>query len=291
MSEVARKNALIPFEAASGVLMIFIVAAMAFIACFALAAGLGASRVADTWTDGLAGAATVRIEAGDEDRARRVSLVLDILRNTEGVFDARPLPESDVAALLEPWFGGKPDLAELPTPTIIAVRTDPEREPDAAIVQARLDGAASGAVYDDHGRWRGRAKSAADSVRTLSFGALALAALAIAATVFLVVRVAMSSHRGTISALRLAGAEDRFVAGLYQIRYFWLGLIGGVLGCGVALAAIVGFDAMSKINAALPALETPSSWPMMLLAIIGFVIVIAVLSARIAVMTALRARA
>ena len=290
MSDVARKNALIPFEAASGFLMIFIVASMAFIACFALAAGLGASRVADSWTTGLAGAATVRIEAGDEDRARRVSLVLDILRNTEGVFDARPLGEEDVSALLEPWFGAKPDLTELSAPIIIAVRTDPEREPDVAIVQARLDGAGSGAVYDDHGAWRGRAQDAADSVRSLAYGALALAALAIAAAVFMVVRAAMASHYGTISALRLAGAEDRFVAGLYQMRYFWLGLAGGVLGCGIALVAFIAFDVMSRLKAALPSLETPDSWPLIMLGIIAFVVLLSVLSARIAVMTSLRSR-
>jgi len=196
VSKLRKNTALIPFEAASGFLMVLIVAAMAFISCFALTASLMASKLADGWSDGLIGSATV------------------------------------------PWFGGIPELEGLPAPSIVAVKVDPEREPDPTLIQARLDGAGLFAVYDDHGAWRARAKDASETVRMIGWVSVVLAALAIAATVFVVVRIAMASHRETIAALRLTGAEDRFVAGLYQRRYLWLGFLGGLLGC--ALAVLVG---------------------------------------------------
>ena len=282
------RGRLIPFQAGGGLLMALIVAAMAFLACFSLAGALGASKLANAWTEGLSGAATVRIGAEDGAPEQQLGIVLDILKSTEGVIDAVPLTDDEVAALLAPWFGATPDLEDLPAPAIIAVTIDPLNEPDVSIVQARLDGAAAGAVYDDHGEWRGRAASAARAVRSIAIGALIVCALAIAAVVVLSVRSGLSSQKSTIEILRLAGAEDRYVAELYQTRYFWLGLLGGVLGCGLAMLAMVVFDAISTVSRALPALSLPTYWWAVFAGVIAFVIVMCLLAARFTVLSALR---
>jgi len=290
MSAIRSKGALIPFQASSGGLMLLIVAAMAFLACFALAGALATTRIAATWTDGLAGAATVRVDASQDDRARRISLVLDILRDTEGIVDARALSERDVADLLTPWFGGIPDLGELPAPGIVAVTLDPLDEPDPSVVQARLDGASAGAVYDDHGRWRNRAAAAASAIGNLSWWALGLTVAAIAGAVFLVVSIAMSAHRGTIEALRLAGAEDRFVANLYQSRFFWLGALGGLIGSGLAFGAFLGLDTLASVRAALPMIDAPYYWPLAWAGVVLACGLVAFLAARFAVLATLRRR-
>lgn len=290
MSTIRSKGALIPFRASSGGLMLLIVAAMAFLACFALAGALATTRIAATWTDGLAGAATVRVDASQDDRARRISLVLDILRDTDGILDARALSERDVADLLTPWFGGTPDLGELPAPGIIAVTLDPLDEPDPSVVQARLDGASAGAVYDDHGRWRNRAAKAAHAIGNLSWWALGLTVAAIAGAVFIVVSIAMSAQRGTIEALRLAGAEDRFVANLYQSRFFWFGALGGLIGSGLALGAFLGLDALASVRAALPMIDAPYYWPLAWGGVVLACGLVSLLAARLAVMATLRRR-
>jgi len=92
VSKLRKNTALIPFEAASGFLMVLIVAAMAFISCFALTASLMASKLADGWSDGLIGSATVRIDATAEGSAQRVADVLDILRTTDGITDDTGAP-------------------------------------------------------------------------------------------------------------------------------------------------------------------------------------------------------
>lgn len=283
-----RRGALIPLHSGGGLLMALIVAAMAFLACFALAASLGASRVAGAWTEGLSGAATVRISAEDGVPERQLGIVLDILKSTDGILDATPLTTDEVAALLEPWFGGKPELSDLPAPAIIAVTIDPENEPDTAIVQARLDGAAAGAVYDDHGEWRGRAASAARAVRSVALGALLVCALAIAAVVILTVRTGLAAQSANIATLRLAGAEDGYVAGLYQMRYLWLGILGGGLGCLLALLAMVGFGAIGSVTSALPSLALPGWWPFALLGVVACIALLSVLAARFTVIATLR---
>ncbi len=283
-----KRNSLIPVRAGSGLLVTLIVAAMAFLACFAMAGALGATKLAGAWTDGLSGAATVRIGAEETAPEEHLDIVLDILKSTDGVIDAEPLTEEEVAALLEPWFGATPELSDLPAPVIVAVTIDPLNEPDTAIVQARLDGAAAGAVYDDHGEWRGRAASAARAVRSVAIGAMLVCAIAIAAVVVLSVHSGLSAQHANIATLRLAGAEDRFVSGLYQVRYFWLGLCGGLLGCGLALAAMYGFNAMSTVSRALPALQPPSYWWVMFAGIIVFVIMLCMVSAGLTVSGKLR---
>ena len=283
-----KRGALIPSEAGGGILMGLIIAAMAFLACFALAGSLGASKLANAWTEGLSGASTVRIGAEDGMPEQQIGIVLDILKSTDGVIDAVPLTTGEVAALLEPWFGGAPELADLPAPAIIAVTIDPLNEPDSAIVQAQLDGAAAGAVYDDHGQWRGRAASAAKAVRSVAIGALLVCALAIAAVVILAVRAGLHAQKSNISTLRLAGAEDRYVAGLYQKRYFWLSLFGGLLGCGLALLALFGFNALGTIDRALPALALPQFWWIGFVGVILFVVLLSMFAARLTVLSALR---
>ena len=283
-----RSSSLIPFRSGGGILMALIVAAMAFLACFALAGALGASKLAGAWTDGLSGAATVRIGAEEGAPEQQLDIVLDILKSTEGVIDAVPLTEDEVAALLEPWFGAAPELSDLPAPAIVAVTIDSANEPDTSIVQARLDGAATGAVYDDHGEWRGRAASAAHAVRSVALGALIVCALAIAAVVILSVRSGLSAQSANIATLRLAGAEDRYVAGLYQTRYFWLGLIGGIVGCILALGAMVSFDALSTVSRALPSLDLSGYWWFLLLGVVVFAVLVCVLAARITVLGTLR---
>jgi len=230
----------------------------------------------------------VRIGAEDGIPEQQIGIVLDILKSTDGVIDAVPLTTDEVSALLEPWFGAAPELADLPAPAIIAVTIDPENEPDTAIVQAQLDGAAAGAVYDDHGQWRGRAASAANAVWSVAIGALAVCALAIAAVVILAVRAGLHAQKTNIATLRLAGAEDRFVASLYQKRYFWLSFLGGLLGCGLALLAMFGFNAVGAVNSALPALELPEYWWVGFAIVVVFVVILSMLAARLTVMRALK---
>jgi len=108
-----KRGALIPSEGGGGILMALIIAAMAFLACFSLAGSLGASKLANAWTEGLSGAATVRIGAEDGIPEQQIGIVLDILKSTDGVIDAVPLTTDEVSALLEPWFGAAPELAEI----------------------------------------------------------------------------------------------------------------------------------------------------------------------------------
>ena len=100
-------------------LTLFSAGAMAFLAVFALALALATGRLADRWSAELAGSVTVRVSAPAAEQEARVQSALTVLQTTPGAGQPRRLPQEDVAALLEPWFGPDMPVDALPVPALI----------------------------------------------------------------------------------------------------------------------------------------------------------------------------
>ncbi len=228
----------------SSALAAWVAFAMSFLAVLTLAAGLAAIRLAAEWRADLAGVATVRV-AGGEGGEDRLRAVLEVLRTTPGIAAARPLSDSEQAALLAPWLGDAAALAELPQPRLIDV-TLQGKGPDAAALQGRLDLTVEGAVYDDHAAWRRPLVAAADGLTRLAFAAAVLVLATAAIMIGFAARATLAANRSAIEVVRLIGAEDRFISkafvGPLARRAAAGGLLGSALGCG-ALALLPRIDA------------------------------------------------
>lgn len=232
--------------------MAAVCAAMCFLAVVALEAAAGAARVAEAWTDGLSGAATVRVPAPDgREAAEPVALAAEAaLAATEGVVSARLLSVEDMAALTAPWLG--PEAADLlgdaPAPLLIdvALRRPP---PDPAQVQARLNAAAPGAVYDDHAAWRAPLADAATAFRRLAFWCVGLMGAALAAMVALAARASLSGAASTVRTLRLNGARDGFIAAAFERPIALRALVGGAVGAAAAVLALSAAPALGLADA------------------------------------------
>ncbi len=231
-----RQGPLIPRGGAPARLVFATSAAMTFLAVCALAAALTAEKLAILWTDQLARVATItaEIEAGPETAAQ-TSALLDALEALPGVAGAHALDEAEIQALLSPWLGPDAPLADLPVPLMIDLETD-GAGPDRAAVEAVLAELSPGAVYDDHGRWRDALAGAARTLRALAFGALLIAAGAAAAAVALATNAGLAANTTIIDALLLMGAEDRFIARVFERRFARRALTGALLG--LALGAL-----------------------------------------------------
>lgn len=283
-----RGGALIPPDAGGGWLMAVIVGALSFVACLSLAAAIGASRAADLWSDGLATAATVRVSTLEEGADARVQTALRLLTETPGVQRARAMSREEVETLLKPWFGEGGDLGALPAPRLIEVTLDPGNPPDPGVMQARFDGAQLRATYDGHDVWRNRAAAAARAVRLTAASTLAATLLAMLAAIISSVRGGMGAQKHVIAALRLSGAEDRFVAGIYQRRFLGLGGLGALVGVGLGVGTVVAFTRASQLAGLAPGLEAPTWWPFAAAAVVGVAALAAMLAARAAAFAALR---
>ena len=233
-----RADRVVPPTGITARLTVFVSAAMAFLAVFALALSLAAGRLADRWASELASAATLRINAPSEQRAAQTEMALKVLRQTPGVGSARALSAEEQTALLSPWFGPDLPLDSLPVPQLIEILKD-ENGYDAAGLRLRLSAEVPGAVLDDHTRWREPLVDAANALRRLALISVLLIGGATAAMITLAANAALSANAQVIEVLRLIGARDRFIAGAFVRRFAVRALIGSTAGVLLGISGVL----------------------------------------------------
>jgi len=218
-------------------LTLFASGAMAFLAVFALALSLASGRLAQRWGDELAGTATIRIVAPQDQRAEQTAAALNVLETTPGVASARALSDAEQQALLAPWFGSDLPLDTLPVPRLIEIFTTGQGF-DATGLRLRLAAEVPGAVLDDHGRWRAPLVAAAQRLRFLGWLAAGLILAAVAAMVTLAANAALAANAQVVAVLRLVGATDSYIAHAFVRRFTWRALVGSTVGVILGLAAV-----------------------------------------------------
>ena len=218
-------------------LTLFASGAMAFLAVFALALSLASGRLAQRWGDELAGTATIRIVAPQDQLAQQTAAALQVLETTTGVARARALSDAEQQALLAPWFGQDLPLDTLPVPRLIEVVAASQGY-DATGLRLRLAAEVPGAVLDDHGRWRAPLVSAAQRLRLLGWVAAALILAAVAAMVTLAANAALAANAQVVAVLRLVGATDGYIAQAFVRRFTLRALAGSCVGVVLGLAAV-----------------------------------------------------
>jgi cell division transport system permease protein len=207
--------------------------AMSYLAVLTLAAGIAADRLAGTWHSELTAVATVRISVAPEVLEARVTAALAVLASAPGVADARLLSDAEHMFLLEPWLGAGNWLDDLPVPRLIEIRLDGPG-PEPAVLQAQLDAAAPGAVYDDHALWRGPLVRAATVLRRLAWFATTLIALAAAGMVALAARATLAGNAEVVRVIRLIGGEESFIENAFVRRLASRAALGGLVAAAIA---------------------------------------------------------
>ncbi|WP_291841502.1 hypothetical protein [Maricaulis sp.] len=211
---------------------LFVVAAiLVFLACIAGLGARGAWLQAQRWTTDLETSLTIQVRPAEgRDAEADADRAAALTRAMPGVEQATSRGRDHALALLTPWLGegNLPD--DLPLPLLVDVRTRSGVTIDTAALQAQLDAEGMAARIDDHGRWANAVRRAAGTAQALGLGLLALLAGAAAAVIAFAARASLAARLDVIDALHLCGAEDRFIAGLFQRRFFMLGLKAGVAG-------------------------------------------------------------
>ncbi|MEM9798055.1 MAG: FtsX-like permease family protein [Pseudomonadota bacterium] len=218
-------------------LTVGVAAAMAFLAVFAMALTLGASRIAASWSDSLSNVATIRISAPQERLDALETEVRTILDQTPGVASAQTIGAEEQAALLEPWLGPDLPLETLRLPRLIDV-VDASPPYDRDGLRLRLQAEMPEAVLDDHTRWREGMVDAATRVRLLGWLSLALMTGVLAAMVTLAANVALAANLEIIRVLRLVGSRDAYIVRAFTRRFALRSLFGSVLGALAGMGAL-----------------------------------------------------
>jgi cell division transport system permease protein len=217
---------------------------LVFLATLAFAAGMFLASAGDTWRQNLSGTLTVQIPQLDaSDRRVRVDAAAELLRTTPGIDSVRPIPDAEIAVLLEPWLGKQVLGLELPMPDLIDATVARGAEVDLAALSARLARVAPGAVVDDHAVWLRRLTEFTSLAETISFAVMIVILISAVATVVFTTRTGLAIHSDVVEVLHLIGAQDSYVARQFQNHTLRLAsagaAIGFVLGAGIIWLAHV----------------------------------------------------
>lgn len=215
---------------------LFLVAAiLVFLACLSALGARGAWQASQQWTSDLESSLTIQIRPvegrdadADAQEAARIALTVP------GIDKTVAHDRTHAEALLAPWLGQDNLPDDLPLPLIVDVELAKNEAPPLDALQSAMDAAGLPASVDDHGRWIDAVRTSARSAQTLALSLLALLTAAAAAVVAFAARASLVARLDVTDALHLCGAEDKFIAQLFQTRFFLLGLKAGAAGALVA---------------------------------------------------------
>ena len=227
-----RESALLPRSDAPEEALFFVVAALCFLAALAALSARSTYGAAASWTADVEGQLTVRLKGvGAVEADAAEALIADV----PGVQQARVVPREEVSALLAPWFGTNGLPVGLPLPVLVEVSAAEGAENIAPEIKRALTVAGYTSEVDDHSKWGNDVRRALSTVRLFAFGAVAVLVATAIAVIAFATHAAMLARRDIIDVLHLTGAEDRFIASLFERRFWLLGLRAGSIG---ALAAL-----------------------------------------------------
>jgi cell division transport system permease protein len=218
--------------------LIFVVAVLCFLACLTALGVLAANRAASGWSGQLTGEATVIVRArGGETPDAAAARAAETLAGVPGVTEARALEREKAYDLIRPWLGDVADLEDLPVPRLVAVTLDDAQPATAQTLDRALKAEGVDAVVDDHSVWIEDIRRAAGVVRWAGAGVFLLIAGAAAAVVTFATRAGLAARKDVVEVLHLSGAEDSFIARLFQLRFARIAGVAGMLGAVAAAAA------------------------------------------------------
>jgi len=287
------RSALVPQTRLAGP-MPWVIAIMIALTVIAAAGGLALDNVAGNAEAEIHGGLTVQVvEAAPAERSRQAEVALAILRARNDVAEIRRVPDQELESLLEPWLGAEAGVGEeeLPIPVLIDLRLKGPVTPERLErLRSSLLASVPSARVDAQSQWLAPVFDAIASLQWLAVGLIVLLALTSAAAVWLAARSALGSNRETIEIIHLLGGTDRQIARIFQRSIGVDAALGGVVGLLLGLAAVLvlgrQFGRLGSGMVAGGGLEL-LDWA--LLAAIPLVgIVLAMLTARITVLAALR---
>jgi len=240
-----KEASIVPADSISGRALLAVIAIMTFLATLTLGAVVLVRSVAGDWQAEVAREVTIQLRPSDQrDIEADVRRTVALAEATPGVASVRPYTREESARLLEPWLGSGLELGELPVPRLIVVRLAAGEPPDFAALRKQL-AEIPGATLDDHRGFVDRMRLMARTAVAIGLSVLLLVLAAAMMSVMFATRGAMSTNRQIIEVLHVVGAKEGFIASEFQRHFLLLGLKGGAIGGGAAMALFALAGVMS----------------------------------------------
>jgi cell division transport system permease protein len=228
---------IVPRATISARALIAIIAIMTFLASLTTGVVMLVRAAANEWQADVAREFTIQIRpVAGHDIEMEVVKAAVIARASAGIAEVRPYSKEETTRLLEPWLGSGLQIDDLPVPRLIVVRITPGAAPDLAQLRQTLAEQIPGVSLDDHRGFVDRMRAMTRAVVVLGNGVLLLVLAATVLSLAFATRAAIATNRPVIEVLHLIGAKDSFIARHFQQHFLRLGLEGGLIGSGSAIA-------------------------------------------------------
>lgn len=234
---------IVPGATVTGHALIAVVAIMTFLAGLTIGSVSAVRSLAADWTSEIVRETTIQITPADGlDVEAALARAVAVAQQVPGVTSARALGPSETAGLLEPWLGNALDLSSLPVPRLVVVTLASGARADAiAALRKALAESVPSASLDDHRQWSDRLSGTAQAVVAVGLAVLTLVSAATVLCVVFATRAAVAAARSIVEVLHFVGAHDTFIAAEFQHHFLNVGLLGGAIGGGAAMAMFFAF--------------------------------------------------
>lgn len=247
---LSRNQPLVPPDSVSGRALVTVVAILTFLAALAAGTAQLVATASSNWTDTIAREATIQIKPDPRrDIEADVAQAAQIARAYPSIAAVEVLSRQEAERLLEPWLGQGVDLIELPVPRIVVLALSEGSETlveDMGELRQQLADSVPSATLDDHRNWIERLSAMAGTVVLVSIIIVALVLTAAALAIATTTRGAVATDREILDVLHFVGADDKFIAREYEMRFFKMGLRGGLWGSVAAVLVIAGAGLLSS---------------------------------------------
>ena len=289
-ANLKRNMPLVPADTIAGRALITVIAIMTFLASLTAGSGILVADAARGWTENISHEMTIQVKpVTGRDIEADVAKAADIARAIPGIANVRIFGKGESEHLLEPWLGTGLDLGELPIPRLIVLEFGPGPF-DATALRTALRERVPTALLDDHRMWMERLAAMARALVGLVVLIFVLVLVAMALAVIFATRGAMAGNREILDVLHFVGAADSFIAHQFQRHFLWLGMRGGLIGggCAIAAFALSGVLASWFTNSA-GSDQIQAMFGTFSLGVIGYLVIIAI-AIGVAFLTALISR-
>jgi len=231
---------LVPPDAIAIRALVTVIAIMTFLASLTAGTAVLVSDVSRGWRQDVAREMSIQLKpVTGRNIELDIKKVEEIARATPGVKDVTALSPSESERLLEPWLGTGLDLKELPVPRMLVLKLASDTQIDLAKLRTTLSQNVPGSNLDDHRQWIDRLTVMSRTTVLVAIVIFGLVLVAMALAVAFATRGAMAGSREVINVLHFVGAEDAYIARQFQRHFLWLGLRGGLIGGGLAIATFL----------------------------------------------------
>jgi cell division transport system permease protein len=284
-------TAIVPSGSIAGRSLTAVVAILTFLAALTAGAVTMLVGTASDWQSDVGREITIQVRpASGRDIEADVRAAVTIAQSAAGIADVRAYTKEESAKLVEPWLGSGLALGDLPIPRMIVVKLTAGATPDFAALRTSLTAQVPSASLDDHRGWIDRMRAMAETAVAVGIAILVLVVAVTVLSVTFATRGAMATNSTIVEVLHYVGATDNFISSQFQRHFLLLGLKGGAIGGGAAIALFGVIAAINVWFSGTPSGdETAALFGSFSVSITGYLAILALI-ALMAVVTALTSR-